>query len=91
VASISRADCQTLCKVSRYPVLALSLDCGRFLRARPRPLRALFDTQKIHKRSFYRDGRFATLEAVVDHYDNHFKLKLSTVQKRELIEYLKSI
>ena len=55
------------------------------------PLRALFDTQKIHKGGFYHDGRFATLEAVVDHYDHHFKLKLSPTQKRELIEYLKSI
>lgn len=55
------------------------------------PLRALFDTQKIHKGGFYHDGRFATLEAVVDHYDRHFTLKLSAPQKRELIEYLKSI
>ena len=55
------------------------------------PLRALWDTQKIHKGGFYHDGRFATLEAVVDHYDNHFKLKLSATQKRELLEYLKSI
>ncbi len=55
------------------------------------PLRALFDTRKIHKGGFYHDGRFATLEAVVDHYDNHFKLGLSAEQKRDLIEYLKSI
>jgi hypothetical protein len=55
------------------------------------PLRALFDTQKIHKGGFYHDGRFPTLEAVVDHYDNHLKLKLTAAQKRELIEYLKSI
>ena len=55
------------------------------------PLRALFDTQKIHKGGFYHDGRFPTLEAVVDHYDAHFNLKLSAEQKRELIEYLKSL
>src|SRR5688500_15469328 len=55
------------------------------------PLRTLFDTQKIHKGGFYHDGRFATLDAVVTHYDNHLKLKLSAAQKRELIEYLKSI
>ena len=55
------------------------------------PLRALFDTQKIHKGGFYHDGRFATLEAVVNHYDSHFKLKLTADQKRDLIEYLKSI
>jgi CxxC motif-containing protein (DUF1111 family) len=55
------------------------------------PLRALFDTQKIHKGGFYHDGRFDTLEAVVNHYDNTLKLKLTAEQKRELIEYLKSI
>jgi hypothetical protein len=55
------------------------------------PLRALFDTQKIHKGGFYHDGRFATLDAVVTHYDNHLKLKLSAAQRRDLIEYLKSI
>jgi cytochrome c peroxidase len=55
------------------------------------PLRALFDSQKIHKGGFYHDGRFATLEAVVTHYDNHLKLKLSAAQRRDLIEYLKSI
>jgi len=55
------------------------------------PLRALFDTQKIHKGGFYHDGRFPTLEGVVNHYDNHFKLQLSADQKRELIEYLKSL
>jgi hypothetical protein len=37
------------------------------------------------------DGRFPTLEAVVNHYDSHLKLKLTADQKRELIEYLKSI
>ena len=47
--------------------------------------------QKIHKGGFYHDGRFASLDAVVDHYDNHLKLKLTAEQKRQLIEYLKSI
>jgi cytochrome c5 len=55
------------------------------------PLRALFDTEKIHKGGFYHDGRFATLEDVVDHYDRFLKLKLSDAQKRDLIEYLKTI
>jgi hypothetical protein len=55
------------------------------------PLRALFDTQKIHKGGFYHDGRFPTLDAVVNHYDGHFKLRLTADQKRELIEYLKSL
>jgi mono/diheme cytochrome c family protein len=55
------------------------------------PLRALFDTQKIHKGGFYHDGRFPTLDAVVSHYDSHFNLKLTAEQKRELIEYLTSL
>jgi cytochrome c peroxidase len=55
------------------------------------PLRALFDTEKIHKGGFYHDGRFPTLDAVVNHYDGHFKLRLTPEQKRDLIEFLKSI
>jgi hypothetical protein len=55
------------------------------------PLRALFDTQKLHKGGFYHDGRFATLADVVDHYDRFLKLRLSAQQKTDLIEYLKSI
>jgi cytochrome c peroxidase len=55
------------------------------------PLRALFDTQKIHKGGFYHDGRFATLEEVVNHYNRHFKLDLSEDERSDLIEYLKSI
>jgi hypothetical protein len=55
------------------------------------PLRALGDTRKIHKGGFYHDGRFATLEEVVQHYDGFLKLGLSDKQKNDLIEYLKSI
>jgi hypothetical protein len=55
------------------------------------PLRALFDTQKLHKGGFYHDGRFPTLDAVIDHYDNHLGLNLTADQKRDLIEYLKSL
>src|SRR5215216_4472017 len=60
-------------------------------RYRTAPLRALWDTKKIHKGGFYHDGRFATLSDVVNHYDNHLSLKLSEQEKRDLIEYLKSI
>jgi hypothetical protein len=55
------------------------------------PLRALFDTQKLHKGGFYHDGRFANLAEVVEHYNGFLKLNLTADQKRELIEYLKSI
>jgi hypothetical protein len=54
-------------------------------------LRALFDTQKIHKGGFYHDGRFATLLDVVNHYNNFKKLGLTEQEKKELVEYLKSL
>jgi cytochrome c peroxidase len=60
-------------------------------RYRTVPLRALWNTEKIHKGGFYHDGRFATLGEVVDHYDKHFALKLSKREKTDLIEYLKSL
>jgi hypothetical protein len=43
------------------------------------------------KGGFYHDGRFATLGAVVEHYDGHFKLQLAEPEKAELVEYLKSL
>ena len=52
------------------------------------PLRGLFTRTKG---GFYHDGRFPTLDVVVNHYDNHFNLKLSGDQKRNLVEYLKSL
>jgi hypothetical protein len=55
------------------------------------PLRALADTLKIHKGGFYHDGRFATLGAVIEHYNSFLKLGLSEKQRKDLVEYLKSI
>ena len=52
------------------------------------PLGGLFARSKG---GFYHDGRFATLPDVVDHYDNHFTLNLSHTEKRDLVEYLKSL
>jgi len=40
---------------------------------------------------FYHDGRFATYLDVVNHYNNHFSLGLSSSQKNDLVEYLKSL
>jgi hypothetical protein len=57
---------------------------------RTMPLRALWDTNQIHKGGFYHDGRFATLMDVVNHYNNHFRLALTDQEKSDLIEYLKS-
>ena len=60
-------------------------------RYRTASLRALWDTEKIHKGGFYHDGRFATLDDVVEHYDGHLGLDLTDQEKDDLIEYLKSI
>ena len=60
-------------------------------RYRTVPLRALWDTAKIHKGGFYHDGRFATLRDVVQHYDSHLGLNLTDQEKSNHIEYLKSI
>jgi hypothetical protein len=57
-------------------------------RYRTTPLRGLFTRQKG---GFYHDGRFPDLRAVVDHYDQAFGLNLSERDKRNLIEYLKSL
>jgi hypothetical protein len=43
------------------------------------------------KGGFYHDGRFPTLEAVVDHYDSAHSLSLAPAQKSDLVEYLKSL
>jgi hypothetical protein len=44
-----------------------------------------------NKGRFYHDGRFAALLDVVNHYNIHFNLGLSDQEKRELVEYLKSL
>jgi hypothetical protein len=45
----------------------------------------------IRKRGFYHDGRFPTLMDVVNHYDNFKKLNLTENEKRDVVEYLKSL
>lgn len=60
-------------------------------RYRTTPLRALWNAEKIHKGGFYHDGRFATLSDVLDHYDRYLRLDLTDQEKRNLIEYLKSL
>jgi hypothetical protein len=43
------------------------------------------------KGGFYHDGRYATLGAVVDHYDKCMSLNLTGGQKSDLVQYLKSL
>lgn len=55
-------------------------------RYRTTPLRALWQHPP-----YFHDGSAATLAAVVGHYDRVRKLRLSDEQKRDLVEYLKSL
>lgn len=55
---------------------------------RTSPLNGLWTHQKG---GFYHDGRFATLGAVVNHYDMCMNLGLSSQEKSDLVEYLKSL
>jgi hypothetical protein len=43
------------------------------------------------KGGFYHDGRFSTLQELVDHYDTFFKLGLTDQEKQDLIQYLMSL
>jgi len=57
-------------------------------RYRTTPLNGLWTHTK---RGFYHDGRFATLLDVINHYDTCFNLGLSSDEKNDLVEYLKSL
>ena len=57
-------------------------------RYRTAPLKGLFSHQKG---GFYHDGRFATLQDVVVHYNTVFGLGLAEADIDDLIEYLKSL
>lgn len=55
---------------------------------RTSPLKGLWTHTKG---GFFHDGRFATLNDVVQHYNSFFSLGLSDQQVRDLVEYLKSL
>lgn len=57
-------------------------------RYRTTPLKGLWTRTKG---GFYHDGRFATLQDVVNHYDTLFSLGLTPREKSDLVEYLKSL
>ena len=57
-------------------------------RYRTTPLKGLWSHQKG---GFYHDGRFGTLLAVVQHYNQAFNLRLSDHDMLDLVEYLKSL
>jgi cytochrome c peroxidase len=55
---------------------------------RTTPLRGLFTREKG---GFYHDGRFKTLDQVVEHYQKVLNVALNGEQKRDLVQYLKSL
>ncbi len=55
---------------------------------RTTPLRGLFARTKG---GFYHDGRFATLNDVIEHYNSTFNLGLGTQERADLAEFLKSL
>jgi mono/diheme cytochrome c family protein len=55
-------------------------------RYRATPLRGLFQHAP-----YFHDGSARTLAAIVDHYETALGLRLTPVQKADLVEYLKSI
>ena len=57
-------------------------------RYRTTPLKGLWTHEKG---GFYHDGRFATLQEVIEHYDSVFALELTDQDKSDLVEYLKSL
>jgi hypothetical protein len=57
-------------------------------RYRTTPLKGLWTHTKG---GFFHDGRFATLDDVVLHYNSFFGLGLSDQQRHDLVEYLKSL
>jgi hypothetical protein len=56
-------------------------------RYRTTPLKGLFAHAKG---GFWHDGRFPTLDAVVEHYDSCFGLGLTAQEKSDLVQYLLS-
>lgn len=63
-------------------------DRGPENRYRTAPLKGLWTHGE---NGYYHDGRFATLEQVVDHYDGFFTLGLTANEKDDLVEYLNSL
>jgi mono/diheme cytochrome c family protein len=58
-------------------------------RYRTAPLRGLWT--RLKGPGLYHDGRFPTLQTVIEHYNGFFKLKLTEQEKKDLVEFLKSL
>ena len=73
---------------SEVGVDAFQADCSPTHMYRTAPLAGLWSHQKG---GFYHDGRFATLDDVIDHYNSFLNLSLTDQEKKDLVEYLKSL
>jgi mono/diheme cytochrome c family protein/cytochrome c5 len=70
-------------EVGTDPTLAERATTGLY---RTTPLHAVWQHPP-----YFHDGSAATLDDVVKHYDDHFRLGLTPDQRRDLVEYLKSL
>lgn len=73
---------------SEIGIDAFQADRSPDARYRTTPLRGLFARAKG---GFYHDGRFADLNAVVEHYNTVKRLGLSAQEQHDVVEYLKSL
>jgi hypothetical protein len=55
------------------------------------PSRTKTGLQPIMQGGFFHDGRFPTLRAVINHYNDVFHLGLTDAEKHDLAEYVKSL
>jgi mono/diheme cytochrome c family protein len=74
-------------EVGQDPAYARRSATGRY---RTTPLRGLWHPPQLTG-PYFHDGSAATLEDVVEHYVRRFSLSLTARQKRDLVEYLKSL
>jgi mono/diheme cytochrome c family protein len=74
-------------EVGQDPAYARRSATGRY---RTTPLRGLWNPPQLTG-PYFHDGSAATLEDVVEHYVRRFSLSLTARQKRDLVEYLKSL
>ena len=75
------------------PATAIGIDSFQADRSpnlgyRPPPLRGVFTRQKG---GFFHDGRFATVNDVVAHFNAQFALSLTADEASDLAEFVKSL
>jgi mono/diheme cytochrome c family protein len=79
----------------RVPLLHSPAEVGMDPRYAARSATGLYRTTPLrglqHHAPYFHDGSAADLAAVVEHYDAQFSLHLTPEQKRDLVEYLKSL